>query len=519
MAAMLVHTARSESQTFDEGIHLVSGYGYWKAADFTRNQEHPPLSKLIAALPLLVVPLDLPREGSTLDRAIQFVYENRIDPASLLLAARCAIAVVTIAFGFALYQWTRRRYSSEAALMALAFYALDPNWIAHGKYVTSDVLVAALFFGAAMSWDEALRSGLSWRSVAWAALLLGLALSSKFSALCLIPMHLALAAWYLWRGAKFDPRRAAAMFAGALVTVALTYGPESFRPHQPLQSVIGGTSPAAQALRQVAADFRLPAHPYLYGVSELATHVEASHPTYLNGRVSESGDWRYFPVAFALKTPLALLLGVAGTLIFLRRFEPWMIYPAVYFLTSMWGNLNIGIRHLLPVYPFLCVLVGVTFAQHLRRALPPVFALFLVAAAGIHLFETARAFPHFTAFFNTIAGGPANGHRYLLDSNLDWGQDTERLGRFVARNRLPAICVSYFGTARLDKHGVPATGVPDLRPADFDCVTAVSANVAAGLYVPPDRHPWIRGLKPDFTIGHSIRIYDLRRDKTVQLLR
>lgn len=519
MAAMLVHTARSESQTYDEGMHLVSGYTYWKTGRFDLNREHPPLSKLIAAAPLLLLDLDLPAEGTTLDRGWKFVYENRSSHETILLTARCAMAAVTIAFGFALAHWTRVRYSNEAALMVLAFYTTDPNWIAHGKYITSDVLVAGGFFAAAMSWDQALQSGLAWRQTALAAGLLGVALAAKFSALCLIPLHAILTAWHAWRGVRFDPLRIIVVFAGAGLAVALVYGPESFRRHPPLAEEVQGSSPATAAIRQVAADYRLPAHPYLFGVADLAKHVEVSHPAYLNGRTSKQGDWRYFPTAFAVKTPLALLLGLAGAVLFLHRFEPWLIYPAAYFALSVHGNLNIGIRHLLPVYPFLFVLVAVTFAHHLRRAIPPVFALFTALALLIHGYEFQRTHPDHTAFFNSIAGGPEGGHRYLLDSNLDWGQDAKRLGEFMRRNRLPAVCLSYFGTARLHLHGVIGHPIPDVRPMDFDCVTAVSLNAVYGIYLPPTRHPWIRELQPDFTIGRSIRIYDLRRDKTVQLLR
>jgi hypothetical protein len=518
MASLLLFTAHAESQTYDEGMHLASGYTYWKTGDFSSNPERPPLSKLLAAAPLILLNPDLPKQGPPLDRAWQFVYENRVSAETILLTGRCTIALVTIAFGFALAEWTRRTYSKETALLALAFYATDPNWIAHGKYVTSDVLVSAAFFAAAMSWDRALRSGLPWRETAIASIWLAAALSSKFSAQLLIPLH-AIAALLYWRGTRFDPVRLLAALAGAGVIVALSYGPDTFRRHGPLAGEIHGNSPGAVAARQVANDYRLPAHPYLYGIAALGEHVESGHASYLRGQLRTKGDWLYFPLAFAVKTPTALLIGIAGAAVFLRRPQPWMLYPAGYLLVSIWAGLNIGLRHLLPVYPFLFVIVAATFAHHIRRAIPPLFSVFAVAALSVHIFETARVHPYYTAFFNSIAGGAEGGRRYLLDSNLDWGQDAKRLGEFAARNRLDKLCVSYFGTALLHRHGVPAYPVPDERNADFDCVTAVSANSAAGLYLPPSRHPWIRGLKPDFTIGYSILIYDLRRDRTVQLLR
>jgi hypothetical protein len=235
--------------------------------------------------------------------------------------------------------------------------------------------------------------------------------------------------------------------------------------------------------------------------------------------VTETGRWQYFPVAFAVKTPAAVLLLAALTLAIgfrrligrLRRAPfHWFLLgipPAAYFLASMSSNLNLGIRHLLPVYPFLFILIAAVCAR--RRWLPLV--LLLVA---IQIYENARIFPHYLAFFNSISGGPDRGPEYLLDSNIDWGQDLKRLKAYVEQRGAPEVCLAYFGTAPpeyfLDWRPIPFTAEV-ARSGSPDCLVAVSVSLLRGLYVADDRLDWLRPLVPDARLGYSIHVFDLRR--------
>lgn len=195
LGVVQVTSVRQESQTNDEAAHLVAGYSYWKTGDFRLNPEHPPLSKLLAALPLLALKPDLkllPESWNSADEYAlgkEFLYRNRIDADTLLFAGRSVTILFTLIFGFVLAIWVRGRFGAEAAIFSLTLFAFDPNIIAHGRYVTSDLLVAFFIFASAISFQgylekpalsAALRTGL----------LTGLALATKHSALLLFPIFL-----------------------------------------------------------------------------------------------------------------------------------------------------------------------------------------------------------------------------------------------------------------------------------------------------------------------------------------
>lgn len=521
MAAMMFHAATLESQTYDEGFHITAGYSYWKTGDFRLNPEHPPLVKLLCAIPLLIAGADFPKIDEAWKNADQFtyfgyfVYRNTIDADRLLLLARSVTILLTLALACAIVLYTRRRYSAAAALVALFFYVTDANFIAHGHYITTDVPVTLFVFLAAVTWLRALNRD-SWAGYMLAALMLGLALGAKFSAVFLLPVHLVVAAVKR----RFRIEAYAATCAGALLVVGILYLPETLnmRNMDRLAMKIPQNFPLADAAHQVADDFDLPNHRFLFGLWDVVSHNHEGHRSYLNGKVSTMGDWRYFPTAFALKTPLptlaltvpALVAGAPGA---------WLLYPAIYVAISMTSNLNIGLRHLLPVYPFLFIAIGVLLAHRLPRRLA--LGLFAVAAA-VQIVELNRVQPHYLAFFNTFAGGPAEGHTHLLDSNLDWGQDAKKLSRWIERNGLKEICISYFGTASLDYYRVnqiPLLALPATTdPKSLNCVAAVSANNLHDLYTRENRHAWARQLQPTGTIGYSIFLFDLRTTKNAPAL-
>lgn len=514
MAGMMFHAATLESQTYDEGFHITAGYSYWEKGDYRLNPEHPPLVKMLCAVPLFVAGANFPWVEEAWKNADQvtyfgyFVYRNKLDADQLLLLARSVTILLAVVLGAVIAYYARRRYSAAAALAASFFYATDANFIAHGHYITTDVPVTLFVFLAVVSWLRALeRDG--WKDYALASLVLGLALGAKFSAVFLIPVHLLVA--LIKR--RFRIEAYAATCVGALLVVGVLYLPETLkiREMERLAMKIPQNYPLADAAHQVADDFNLPNHRFLYGLWDVVSHNHEGHRSYLNGKVSTTGDWRYFPTAFAVKTPTptlalsfpALVAGAPGV---------WLLYPIVYVAISMSSNLNIGLRHLLPVYPFLFISIGAMLAHRLPRRLG--LGLFVLAVV-LQIGELMRVQPHYLAFFNTAAGGPANGHKYLLDSNLDWGQDTKKLSRWMHENKINEVCISYFGTASLDYYEIgqiPLLALPpETDPRTLDCVAAVSANNLFDLYTRANQHAWARELTPMRTIGHSIYLFDLRK--------
>jgi hypothetical protein len=250
-------------------------------------------------------------------------------------------------------------------------------------------------------------------------------------------------------------------------------------------------------------------------------HQIGGHAAYLLGKQSNQGWWYYFPVAFAVKTPVGTLLGcgIVLTAAILawsrrRRIEDaalWLCATVpcfVYWGFCLTSHVDIGLRHLLPIYPFLCVLLGLG----LSALTVPWLAWVLLAMTAA---ETAGRFPYYTAFFNVLAGGPAAGPRYLLDSNLDWGQDLKRVRRFMQDHHIEKIRLQYFGSFEPSDIGLRYDGVPltsDARGrAGLDEYVAISATLLNGQYVDPQWFAWLRPLTPVERIGYSIYVYDLRK--------
>jgi 4-amino-4-deoxy-L-arabinose transferase-like glycosyltransferase len=235
---------------------------------------------------------------------------------------------------------------------------------------------------------------------------------------------------------------------------------------------------------------------------------------------SRQGWWYYFPVVFAVKTPLAVLSLLAlAAVVGLRpknlRKIPfhWVVLllpPLVYFALCMRSHINLGLRHLLPVYPFLYVAI----AAVLMRAARPVRVLSLVLMLGLAV-ESLAIYPHYLAFFNAAAGGPDNGPRYLVDSNLDWGQDLKNLKIYLDSHHIDKLCISYFGRSSMEYYkfeymDLPKTGQTQAR-AEADCVGAISATALQDVYIGSGSYSWLRERKPMAKIGYSIYLYDLRK--------
>jgi len=529
MALCMGNAALEESQTFDEAVHLVAGFSYWTRGDYRLNEEHPPLSKLLGAAPLLFTQTSLPEREADWKAADQlalshaFLYRNRLSAGTMLFLGRLTAVTITLCLGLAIAVWTRRRVSAAAGVLALVFLATDANFLAHGHYVTSDVLSALTFFLAAVTWAEYLESGKRSHLIC-ATFALGAALASKYSALYLIPVHLLL---FLIYGRQ--KRRLLPVLVGAVLILGITYAPETLRSFEkgPLSEHINLDIPAGVKARALAEQLKLPAHPYLVGMWRLFSHNEEGQQSYLLGQIRREGDWRYFPVAFAVKTPTGLLILTAMSLAAIpwRRWSPvqaaFVLYPMIYFAWCLNSRLNIGHRHILPIYLFLFVGVSAVFLTWWRPRWPRLATAVLIGAVALQAAELARVHPYYLAFFNTAAGGPRNGPRYLLDSNIDWGQDLARLKAWMERNKLDSVCLSYFGMADLEYYGIREYSLLNMTAQDrkeFGCVAAVSQNNLYDLYHPPGTHAWAREMTPFGHIGYSILLYDLRGDRSVPFI-
>jgi 4-amino-4-deoxy-L-arabinose transferase-like glycosyltransferase len=485
MAAIEWDTARRESQTYDEAVHMAAGYSYFLNGEYHIDPEHPPLSKMLAALPLLVMRPELPPEQPEWGEdhrflGAAFLFRNRLPADTILLAGRVTRFAITLALGLALAVWSRARFGSGASLLALYLYTLDPNILAHGRYVTNDMLMALATFLALVAWSRFL-SLRTIGALGLAGVALGMAMISKFSAVFLIPVFalLYLIRWWHdgdlpagtrrlgWRDAA---KSMAAVGVISLSIIALAYLPETARflhhpgAGPPLTARIQPETTMGRVLYRVGQAFHLPAFTYLVGLESNERHDRNGHPSYLLGQIRERGGWwYYFPVAFALKAPDALLLLLVSALVLASL---WMARPglarrlraapfawfvlttpmAIYIALALRSHINVGVRHLLPVWPLLLIAVSAAAVHGLRRQ-PALLVAVVCMAAVVHATEAVAIYPHHLSFFNVLAGGPARGSRYLLDSNIDWGQDLKFLRRWQQDHGDPPICLAYFGTA------------------------------------------------------------------------
>ena len=518
---LAVPSAIGDAATFDETAHLPAGLAYLERGDFRLNPEHPPLAKLWAAFALEALGRadlpPLPAGSGALPDQWTFGFETlngppgavaRKDPARLLVPARMMMILLGVGMGAIVFAWARALWGDGGGLLALALYALSPTMLAHARLVTTDLPGALGFLATAWcAWRW--TRGPTLPRAALVGVVFGLALLAKFSTL-VIPLLLAPAIVLAVRGrGTFRLRRfVGAALLAALVAWATVWAGYGFRWSAAPERTAGLRWDAIAALDDGSAGVRLAfalrdtrAVPEAYAFGLAHTSVGAGRRlAFLDGETSNVGWWSYFPRAFVLKTPLAILALIAAAAAFaVRRLRPraaeaaFLVVPVLgYFALSTGTALNLGHRHLAPIYPFLFVGCGALarVAQGWRGR-----AAIGIALAGLAT-ATFAAAPGYLSFFNVVGGGPRNGWRHLVDSNIDWGQDLGRLADVIRSQGLDRVHLAYFGTADPDAYRLPyrkfvlfhdfRPSIAAVEPGPGD-VLAISVTLLQGLYLDPDR--------------------------------
>jgi len=546
LAAVQILSIRQEAQTWDEGFEIVGGYQYLTTGEYRTSLENPPLERILEAVPLLFLRPDLKGAalqanntmGTDVDAGVEFLYHNRLPADTILFAARFPMILVTVGLVCVLAAWCRKQFGAAVGIVAALLFSLDPTVIAHGRYVKNDMTVTATAFLAVIAWDWFLTTGKR-AALVWSGVALGLALGSKYSAVFLLPVFMFLYVVREWRGFSFARglREFAVVggLAGAVILILYAPYAGALLPGgvgsagAPLRDVVNQSTAFGRRLAWLGSRLGWRSHPYLTGLTTFAAHGGGTHPAYLWGQHGLSGWWYYFPFAFAVKTPVAVLAAVillialamlrlrwkqirGAPLVWFSLLAPIVFYGAL----SSAGHVDIGLRHILPVYPFFYAALAAGLAGRRPGSLRTAALVVIVIAAAV---ESLAAFPYYTAFFNVAVGGPKNGPKYLVDSNLDWGQDLKRLGQFsVAHGSAgqPArLCVSYFGTAPAWYYLPGGSNFPSRealrKGADWDCqFAAVSVTPLEGVYVPVEQFAWLRDVPPFERVGYSIYVWDTR---------
>jgi len=551
------------SATWDEPGGLAAGYAALTSRDYRPAIEHPPLTRLWAALPLLTM-TGVTFDAKALDAARpevlafqgpfeighRFLYKDndslrqaqaatRVSTGAdgLLYRARFMNVLIGVVLGLLLFCWVGEWLGFRAAVVALALYTIEPNIAAHSSLVTTDLGVTSFMFGAVYFLWRTSRRVTAWNTAGLVVCFV-LAVLSKFSAAILGPVILVLMAMIAWRRGTLSVAGATGVVA--LLTVAtwlgvwaaygFRYAPSStpdwlFALHH--HPAVRQAVPTIAALIGWIDGHHLLPNAFSQGFLHGQGLVQG-RPTFLAGSYSNFGWWYYFPVAFLLKTPLALLalffMGVVVSLIRGRIVsldgEAFVVVPIVLFLgVAMTSTLNIGLRHILPIYPFVIVFAALASSalfEGRSRNGPTICAALL----AVGLLEFSSVYPNNLAFFNRAVGGPSNGFRWLADSNVDWGQDLKPLKGWMDANHVTHINLAYFGVADPAYYGIDCTymggttipGVTPsmMRPPRLPGYAAVSVTLLDGVpFAERDRDFYkpLRDRTPAADIGGSIRVY------------
>ncbi|HEX9636328.1 MAG TPA: glycosyltransferase family 39 protein [Acidobacteriota bacterium] len=489
---------RLESLTGDEVTHLPAGYSYLVTGAFELNRQHPPLLKLLAAAPLLALPLRPPSTFEAWHRRAEwdfgraFLFENTVPVETLVYWGRIAPIAVGLLLVLSAWRWSRDLWGPRGGLFTLALCALAPDLIAHARYVTTDVALAAFLVPALWCAWRAARSTSGDRWAAAAGVSLGLALAAKYLALVFLPLFAFL--WWIERPAPVRWNWRPALRHGALL-----YG-------------------IAFAVATTLTFTPLDPRSYAAGAGQVFADRNPWFEAFLYGRYSSTGFRLYYPAALLVKLPLGVLALAALWLMehrraaAWRRAELWALAPiGAYFAIGSISSHNIGIRHVLGVEPLGLVLLGALAAGAGRWR-----ARWLAAAVVAIALEVAWVSPHYLSFFHAAVGGPRRGIEYLDDSNIDWGQDAYRLRRYVEARPGARFKIHYFGPVPMERYGIwaPEPNFDDLFLPLEGVTYVVSAHYLKRSSLSNDcfgvRYRWLERYRPVEWIGGSLCVFRFR---------
>ena len=516
-----------KSAAFDEQYHLAAGYSYLRTGDFRLATNHPPLAGMIAALPLLgdasiVLPTDHPSwaAGDRFAFSDVFLWEANADPQGLLLRARWPITLLGVLLLVSMFLAARQVLGARAGWLALLLGVFDPNLIAHGRFVTTD-LALTLFLFLTVWWAWRWLDRPRWHNLVAAGLFAGLAMATKYNGAIVWPTVVVIAlllpttAWRTtWRQRLWGILLMSVMALGVLWGLyRFDVGSVSFLP----------------------AWVKLPAPFYFqqfWNTFGRIVDLQGARVDFFLGEAASRGWWYYFFVALAVKAPLpTLVLSLAGSGLIIRdravrQLAVLWTVPVLFLLLGATQVLNIGFRHLLPAVPFLILLAAVVaekwgwLAASNRRmvAAGVLLALWLVV-------DSVRIAPHYESYFNQLAGPWQNWSNILVDSNLDWGQDLPALKQVMDERGIDVVNLAYFGKAVPEAYGVRYRPLPSylrfMQGRELDAYNsytpepgwyAISATaLRTGTMTPEtaDLYAFFRDREPAARAGYSIYLYEV----------
>ena len=495
--ALAVWGVLRNSVTFDENFHLPSGVMIAARGELRVSAVNPPLVKALCGAAALAAGARLPsdralRDGEQGVVGESFMRVNADRYQRVFVAARLVIVLLSVLLGTLVWRVARRLYGPRGGVLALGFYAFMPEALAHAGVATMDLATGLGWLASVYAFWRFARSG-CWGWWWLAAGAVSFTFLVRFTALLLGPVLLVIVVLTVMQR---QARRPARLWLGLglllpVVFVALGVGYLGRVSFEPIGQ-FGFQSQRFEALSLAAPWLRLPLpDAWLGGLDRQLVESQAGvTPAYLLGRVIPHAVWYYFPLAFLFKWPLgflgALLARSRLALADRRRRGDFLAVPvAVVLGVGMFaGNLDIGIRYLFPMAPFLCVWLGGLASMRLLAHLRSQGRIWLrvgLALAMLQAVETSLAAPWYLSFFNWPSGGPGGGYRLVNDSNVDWGQGLIALRDELKQRGIGRIHLAYHGTADPALYGidyVPYLGGAPGKESDW---LAVSSYYFVGL--------------------------------------
>ncbi|MFN3966222.1 MAG: ArnT family glycosyltransferase [Endomicrobiia bacterium] len=502
------NTIENMSPTYDEPVYPPEGYAIWRLGNYSFNTYHPPLAKLLVALPLVFLkPMLLTGHPYWINRdefpfADLFLYHNRISAERILNSGRVMVLVVSCMLALLVYIWSSKLFGALTGIISMFFYCFSSNCLAHGTLATTDMLLtftfilSLYFFWLWFNKPNQINSVLCGISTA-------LTVCSKFSGYILFPTYF-LIFLFEYKNLKtkvtlVDFIKNICMFVFSFVfTVLVIYKFTEINTH-------------FDGLR------------YL-----LTKDMKRGRSSFFFGKYSTTGWREYFLALFALKTPVSFLVLLFLSFFFLKKYEnsnfSFLIVPALFFLlVSSFSKIQIGLRHILPVYPLVFIWVG-NFVKYILKSFKYAGRLFMILVMFFYFFSFSRVHPYHISYFNEIIGGPENGYKYFTDSNIDWGQGLKALGDWLKEIPEKGIYFCYFGTGDPSYYGIKYVPIGfinnlypqqrqsdkiEFKPEDRILFAISITNLQATYYADKKIFEWLRKLKPIKTLAYSIFVYDL----------
>ena len=591
MAALLFGSVWHDAATFDEVAHIPAGYSYVTKFDYRLNPEHPPLIKALAGISaqIFVHPYFPTNTAAWRDdingqwaQGAAFLYEVGNNSDAIIFWSRVPIMRLSLFCGLLIFWWTKRKFGALAAVLTLLLYAFSPTVLAHSRYVTTDLGAAFGFFISTISILAFLKKP-SWGNAIVTGIAVGVANLFKFSLVLIFPMFFIMFAVWIWaipfatfgeRIKNFFTILGKSIIAGFIALGVIwavyaifiwNYPPDrQYRDADVVLSTYGYRPAVNFDLQLIQNPITRPLGQYLFGVLMAQQRSEGGNTTYFLGEVTAQGSRRYFPLmylvkeslAFHILTLIALWYGIKkiiqsqhetnrGIITRVRRWSydhftemACMIVIGFYWIFSMKSALNIGVRHVLPTFPFLYILVSRGIAEWIhgyqpapvyhwfdllrsftRRFFFPALKLNIVGVLVAWMIVVAlTAFPFYLSYYNALGGGTTNGYLIATDSNYDWGQDLYRLKNYVDAHDIQKIALDYFGG------GSPRVTLSDVfepwwsakgAPHGWFAISSTLRQGAFGaigpgfIRKPEDSYDWLRAYTPVDRAGASIFIYKL----------